>query len=125
MSVDAYGPSSQSLTFYDTEEADLLGADTQGSEYEFHLTLGSQTQTQGDPLDKTQPSQSQVRARQVVLERVEAGPWGSVALAAVRVLVLACLLICSCWVNFSLILSHFKGYHSVLLFVSGVYVCVC
>lgn len=63
MSVDAYGPSSQSLTFYDTEEADLLGADTQGSEYEFNLTLGSQTQTQGDPLDKTQPSQSQVRTR--------------------------------------------------------------
>lgn len=60
MSVDAYGPSSQSLTFYDTEEADLLGADTQGSEYEFNLTLGSQTQTQGDPLDKTQPTQSQV-----------------------------------------------------------------
>lgn len=68
MSVDAYGPSSsQSLTFYDTEEAtaDLLGADTQGSEYEFNLTLGSQTQTQGgggagDHLDKTQASQSQV-----------------------------------------------------------------
>lgn len=60
MSVDAYGPSSQSLTFYDTEETDLLGADTQGSEYEFNLTLGSQTQTQGDPLEKTQPSQSQV-----------------------------------------------------------------
>ncbi|MPC81323.1 putative regulator of nonsense transcripts 1 [Portunus trituberculatus] len=63
MSVDAYGPSSQSLTFYDTEEPDLLGADTQGSEYEFNLTLGSQTQTQGDPLDKTQPSHSQVRER--------------------------------------------------------------
>lgn len=63
MSVDAYDPSSQSLTFYDNEEADLLGADTQGSEYEFNLTLGSQTQTQGDPLDKTQPSQSQVRTR--------------------------------------------------------------
>lgn len=60
MSVDAYGPSSQSLTFYDTEETDLLGADTQGSEYEFNLTLGSQTQTQADPLDKTQQSQSQV-----------------------------------------------------------------
>ncbi|KAK7086390.1 ATP-dependent helicase NAM7, partial [Halocaridina rubra] len=64
MSVDAYGPSSsQSLTFYDTEEADhLLGADTQGSEYEFNLTLGSQqTQTQVDnhhlETNKTQPSQ--------------------------------------------------------------------
>ncbi|KAG7153385.1 Regulator of nonsense transcripts 1-like, partial [Homarus americanus] len=68
MSVDAYGPSSQSLTFYDTEENDLLGADTQGSEYEFNLTLGSQTQTQGDPLDKTQPTQSQVTVNGDVAE---------------------------------------------------------
>lgn len=46
MSVEAYGPSSQTLTFLDTEEADLLGADTQGSEYEFtDFTLPSQTQT--------------------------------------------------------------------------------
>lgn len=35
MSVEAYGPSSQTLTFLDTEEAELLGADTQGSEFEF------------------------------------------------------------------------------------------
>ncbi|KAG5847945.1 hypothetical protein ANANG_G00131630 [Anguilla anguilla] len=48
MSVEAYGPSSQTLTFLDTEEAELLGADTQGSEYEFtDFTLPSQTQTQG------------------------------------------------------------------------------
>ncbi|XP_048477098.1 regulator of nonsense transcripts 1-like [Rhincodon typus] len=48
MSVDAYGPSSQTLTFLDTEEAELLGADTQGSEFEFtDFTLPSQTQTQG------------------------------------------------------------------------------
>ncbi|KTF71492.1 hypothetical protein cypCar_00047800 [Cyprinus carpio] len=48
MSVEAYGPSSQTLTFLDTEEADLLGADTQGSEFEFtDFTLPSQTQTQG------------------------------------------------------------------------------
>lgn len=59
MSVDAYGQSSQSLTFFDTEEADLLGADTQGSEYEFNLTLGSQTQTQGEPADKADHFQSQ------------------------------------------------------------------
>uniref|UniRef100_A0AAQ6A9T7 Upf1 domain-containing protein n=1 Tax=Amphiprion ocellaris TaxID=80972 RepID=A0AAQ6A9T7_AMPOC len=48
MSVEAYGPSSQTLTFLDTEEAELLGADTQGSEYDFtDFTLPSQTQTQG------------------------------------------------------------------------------
>lgn len=47
MSVEAYGPSSQTLTFLDTEEAELLGADTQGSEYDFtDFTLPSQTQTQ-------------------------------------------------------------------------------
>ncbi len=48
MSVEAYGPSSQTLTFLDTEETELLGADTQGSEFEFtDFTLPSQTQTQG------------------------------------------------------------------------------
>ncbi|XP_023810022.1 regulator of nonsense transcripts 1 isoform X1 [Oryzias latipes] len=48
MSVEAYGPSSQTLTFLDTEEAELLGADTQGSEFDFtDFTLPSQTQTQG------------------------------------------------------------------------------
>lgn len=47
MSVEAYGPSSQTLTFLDTEETELLGADTQGSEYDFtDFTLPSQTQTQ-------------------------------------------------------------------------------
>ncbi|XP_022243255.1 regulator of nonsense transcripts 1-like isoform X3 [Limulus polyphemus] len=47
MSVDAYGPSSQTLTFLDTEEVtELLGADTQGSEFDFtDFTLPSQTQT--------------------------------------------------------------------------------
>ncbi|XP_048583576.1 regulator of nonsense transcripts 1 [Nematostella vectensis] len=44
--VESYGPASQTLTFLDTEEADF-GADTQGSEYEFHdFTVPSQTQTQ-------------------------------------------------------------------------------
>lgn len=48
MSVEAYGPSSQTLTFLDIEETELLGADTQGSEYDFtDFTLPSQTQTQG------------------------------------------------------------------------------
>lgn len=59
MSVDTYGPSSQTLTFLDTEEADLIGADTQGSEFDFvDFTLPSQTQsqTQASQLD---PGQSQ------------------------------------------------------------------
>ncbi|GFO35773.1 regulator of nonsense transcripts 1 [Plakobranchus ocellatus] len=62
MSVDAYGPSSQTLTFLEPEETDLLGADTQGSEYEFtDFTLPSQTQsqTQLSHID-TSASQSQV-----------------------------------------------------------------
>lgn len=54
MSVDAYGPSSQQLTFLDTGDVgegtgDLLmgvGADTQGSDYDFaEFTLPSQTQS--------------------------------------------------------------------------------
>lgn len=45
MSVDAYGPSSQTLTFLDTEDTDLIGADTQGSECDFtDFTIPSQTQ---------------------------------------------------------------------------------
>ncbi|KAK0151478.1 Regulator of nonsense transcripts 1 [Merluccius polli] len=49
MTVEAYGPSSssQALTFLDAEDAELLGADTQGSQYEFtDFTLPSQSQTQ-------------------------------------------------------------------------------
>ena len=54
MSVDAYGPSSQTLTFLDTEESDLIGADTQGSQYDFtDFTLPSQSQTQTSQLDVT------------------------------------------------------------------------
>ncbi|RWS29734.1 regulator of nonsense transcripts 1-like protein [Leptotrombidium deliense] len=47
MSVEAYGPSSQqTLTFLDPEEAtDLLGADTQGTDFDFtDFTLPSQSQ---------------------------------------------------------------------------------
>lgn len=52
MSVDAYGPSSQTLTFLDTEENDLIGADTQASEFDFRdFTLPSQSQTQASQLD--------------------------------------------------------------------------
>ncbi|CAG2064995.1 unnamed protein product, partial [Timema podura] len=59
MSVDAYGPSSQTLTFLDTEEADLIGADTQGSEFDFtDFTLPSQSQTQASQLDNQLQSSS-------------------------------------------------------------------
>lgn len=52
MSVDTYGPSSQTLTFLDTEEHDLIGADTQGTDFEFRdFTLPSQSQTQASQLD--------------------------------------------------------------------------
>lgn len=50
MSVDTYGPSSQTLTFLDTE--DLIGADTQGTDFDFRdFTLPSQSQTQASQLD--------------------------------------------------------------------------
>ena len=54
MSVDAYGPSSQALTFLDT---DLIGADTQGTDYDYTtFTLPSQ-QTQLSQFDNTGRSQ--------------------------------------------------------------------
>lgn len=61
-SVDAYGPSSQTLTFLDTEDGDLtVGGDTQASEYEFtDFTIPSQTQTQ------TQTQQSQASQLDIV-----------------------------------------------------------
>ncbi|KAF7991396.1 hypothetical protein HCN44_002958 [Aphidius gifuensis] len=60
MSVDAYGPSSQTLTFLDTEEADLIGADTQGSEFDFtDFTLPSPSQTQASQHEPAQSQQSQ------------------------------------------------------------------
>lgn len=48
MSVDAYGSSSQTLTFLDTEEHELIGgADTQGTDFDFRdFTIPSQSQTQ-------------------------------------------------------------------------------
>lgn len=65
MSVDAYGPSTQSLTFYDTEDQDLIGmgADTQGSEFDFNFTMPSQTQasqSQASQLDIASQSQPEV-----------------------------------------------------------------
>ncbi|OWF39025.1 Regulator of nonsense transcripts 1 [Mizuhopecten yessoensis] len=58
MSVDAYAPNSQTLTFLDTEE-DLLGADTQGTDFDFtDFTLPSQTQSQTQA-SQLEPGQSQ------------------------------------------------------------------
>lgn len=52
MSVDTYGPNSQALTFLDTEDHDLIGADTQGTDFDFRdFTLPSQSQTQTSHLD--------------------------------------------------------------------------
>lgn len=52
MSVDTYVPNSQTLTFLDTEDGDLIGADTQGSEFDFtDFTIPSQSQTQASQLD--------------------------------------------------------------------------
>lgn len=59
MSVDAFGPSSQNLTFL--EENDLIGADTQASEFDFRdFTLPSQTQASSSQLDGLSGSASQV-----------------------------------------------------------------
>ncbi|XP_063718462.1 regulator of nonsense transcripts 1-like [Symsagittifera roscoffensis] len=46
----SYGPSSQSLTFFDTEDDEIVGADTQADDYEFNdFTIPSQTQSQFEP----------------------------------------------------------------------------
>lgn len=66
MSVEAYGPSSQTLTFLDTEEGELLGADTQGSEYDFtDFTLPSQSggQTRGQPDNQVTTGDDAVKGR--------------------------------------------------------------
>lgn len=60
MSVDPYGPASQTLTFLDTDEADF-GADTQGSAYEFtDFTAPSQTQTQSQASQPVAESQQDI-----------------------------------------------------------------
>uniref|UniRef100_A0A182PR66 DNA helicase n=1 Tax=Anopheles epiroticus TaxID=199890 RepID=A0A182PR66_9DIPT len=54
MSVDAYDGTtgSQSLTFVDTEENYFVGADSQGTDYDFRdFTIPSQSQTQASQLD--------------------------------------------------------------------------
>lgn len=62
MSVDAYGTSSQTLTFLDTEEHELIGgADTQGTDFDFRdFTIPSQSQTQASQLDHLNSGASQV-----------------------------------------------------------------
>lgn len=62
MSVDAYGTSSQTLTFLDTEEHELIGgADTQGTDFDFRdFTIPSQSQTQASQLDHLTGGSSQV-----------------------------------------------------------------
>jgi len=61
MSVEAYGPSSQTLTFLDdAEETEWLGADTQGSQYEFtEFTVPSQSQSQNQNQTQNQNQQDQ------------------------------------------------------------------
>lgn len=50
--MDTYGPSSQTLTFLDTDENDLIGADTQGTDFDFRdFDLPSQSQTQASQMD--------------------------------------------------------------------------
>lgn len=67
MSVDTYGPSSQTLTFLEIEEADMIGADTQGSEFEFtDFTLPSQSQAPMSQLDPSTPSH-RVRVFKIII----------------------------------------------------------
>lgn len=63
MSVDSYNvTSSQTLTFLDTEENDLIGADTQGTDFDFRdFTLPSQSQNQASQLDHLGGGSSQVK----------------------------------------------------------------
>lgn len=61
MSVDAYAPNSQSLTFLEDDAGDLIGADTQGDDYDFtDFTLPSQTQSQTQATSQVDQGQSQL-----------------------------------------------------------------
>ena len=45
MNIESYGANSQSFTLADSEVNDLIGADTQGTEFDFtEFTVPSQTQ---------------------------------------------------------------------------------
>lgn len=56
-----YGPNSQSLTFLDSEENELLGADTQASDYDFGGDFTMPSQSQSSHLDHPGPSSSALR----------------------------------------------------------------
>lgn len=87
MSVDAYDGTtgSQSLTFVDTEENYFVGADSQGTDYDFRdFTIPSQSQTQASQLDHlgggSQVRESADRAAVVWREKhyafcIVAGEW--------------------------------------------------
>lgn len=68
MNVEAFGPNSQTLTFLDTDEPnDFLGADTQGTDFDFHdFTLPSQTQA--SQADLSQPNRLGLQGRDAVGE---------------------------------------------------------
>ena len=52
MSEDTFNGSSQPLSFLEPEENDMLGADTQGSEFDFtDFTVPSQSQTIPSQID--------------------------------------------------------------------------
>ncbi|XP_075154290.1 upf1 RNA helicase [Haematobia irritans] len=69
MSVDAYGPSSQNLTFLDTEENDLIGGGTQASDFDYRdLTLASQTQSQLELVSGSVGISSQTFGRKLDLQ---------------------------------------------------------
>lgn len=64
MSVDTYDGAvgSQTLTFLDTEENDLIGADTQGTDFDFRdFTIPSQSQTLASQPDRAQRLRSPSR----------------------------------------------------------------
>ena len=44
MSLDGFGTSSQCLTFFENEDPDIVGGETQDSDFDFRLVGGSQTQ---------------------------------------------------------------------------------
>ncbi|VEL24590.1 unnamed protein product, partial [Protopolystoma xenopodis] len=50
---DAYGPNSQALTFFDPEENDLIGGNTQCPDFDCgQFTLPSQSQIQASQLER-------------------------------------------------------------------------
>uniref|UniRef100_A0A0V0J7I1 Regulator of nonsense transcripts 1 n=1 Tax=Schistocephalus solidus TaxID=70667 RepID=A0A0V0J7I1_SCHSO len=69
---EVYGPSSQALTFFDPEENDLIGGDTQGPDFDCgDFTLPTQSQTQASQIDADHgPSHSQVDPVESKIDRL-------------------------------------------------------